>query len=137
MTEEKLRIRNPVMTRSRATSDQRGEAWPPVANPGDARYGVRSSAPTDGEFGEHQWQDDQCEAGDVQHHESATAIGANFIGKFPNAPESDRVGDICKNETDPPGPEVLFVGHGTLAIRLQFFLPGNVTPGCENSYLVN
>ena len=72
---------------------------------------VRSSVAADCQFAEHQGEDDQDQAGDVADNEAATAVGADFIGEFPNAPEPDGRGDIGQDEAGSAGPLLPLRGH--------------------------
>ena len=72
----------------------------------DARRRVAPAPPADRELGEHQGHDDQREAQHVEHQEGRAAVGADLIGKFPDAADPDRRADRRQDESDATRPTI-------------------------------
>ena len=94
-------------------ADQRPEARCThlASDIGDRIRGVRPSPPSDGEFHQHQRKHDQSQAEKIEQHERAAAIGADLVGKLPDAAEADRCADCRQDEAGRARPEILGLAH--------------------------
>ena len=91
------------MTPSNAKSDQTSRHWHHHDHD-DALDCVGLSAPPNGQFAEHKRKDYEDQTDDVADYEAATTIGANLVGKFPDAAESHGSSDISKDKPGAAGP---------------------------------
>jgi hypothetical protein len=77
-----------------------------------AGRGVGATAPADGKLGEQQRHHDERQSREIEEDERGAAIGADFVGEFPDAAQAHGGADGRENESRLSRPAFGARAHG-------------------------